>query len=625
MSAARLLLLLSAAPLVSSTCEDNATLCAPFIERDWLCYTGAYVEYGALTCPVTCGVGCAPPPRCANVPDHSGTWGNGEIHLNLNYSTTYPMRKAIDLYETTAALGTTPVPLAVFVHGGSWAGKNRSLSGAMSALREDLLNRGISVASIGYRLTGDPYNATHPSQIDDVEDAIQYLKTHAQEYNLDPNRFIAIGQSAGGHLVSLLGTRNTSSGSPHVVGVVNFFGVTVIRPSDDPTSAVSRLLDCDGRNLSSSECEELAISASPYDHVDSTDLPFLHLQGTDDLSVNYTVTQAFHQALRLAGVNSTLIITPGAGHSASGVLKGNDPELGRRQRFTIDWIEDHAWCNAYAPPAPSPSPPPPPACIDEPPSPYNATDCEINYRRCDASNSDIRARFRQYCRKTCQVCTGSQTSFTMAQSSSPASAGRMLSHEAHTSPSDEAALIRSRCRSGVGADLSCVQTALTRLIEGLQVEGSVSITLSGSLSDGDWQAEVRAVANEECAATLEHMTPQASLIIAILRRLDTTIVYQVPPTCTSAPRMAEPETTADGIDTLALFAPQSLSAPSCPSEGMRPETIGLLVTTIVGWLLAVILGAASFYSRSARASPPSTATSMATVSTAAPDVKIERA
>ena len=686
----RRLLLLCVAPLVSSTCMDNATLCAPIVAQDWLCWTGVFVEYAQQTCPVTCGLGCAPRPRCANVPSTSGTWSDGNIHLNVNYSTTYEMRQAIDIYETTAALGTTPVPLAIFVHGGSWAGKNRTLRGAMDALREDLLHRGISVASVGYHLTGDPYNAKHPSQIDDIEDAIQYLKTHAQEYNLDPDRFVAIGQSAGGHLVSLLGTRNYSSSSPHVVGIVNLYGPTYVRPQADPTSAISRLLDCDGRNLSSSECEELAISASPYDHVDSTDVPFLHVHGTADDVVNITASQAFHAALQLAGVNSTLIVTPGAGHSVEGmfgVLTGNDPELGNREKVAAEWIEDHAWCNPYAPPAPLPSPPPPPVCIDDPPSPYTATDCEANSAKCDHWNPDIRQAIRQYCQLTCNSCTGSQTSFTLAQSSSSASSGRMLSHEAGSkSPSEEVDLIRSRCGSVVGADqISFVQTELTRLIEGLQADGSVSITLSGSLSDGDWRAEVRVVANEECAAIVDHLRPQASLIIAILRRLGTSIVYQVhfaqglvpnalhspctssaPQTCTvplilrthsswqrrccpwlrpmhsafcpplchqvplmcrSAPRTAYLETPGDGLEAHALFAPLSLSTSSCPSEGMcpDPETIGLLVTTVVGWLLALALGAVLFRRKPARASPPSTVTSMATVSTAAPDdVKIER-
>merc|ERR1719453_2677704 len=105
------------------------------------------------------------------------------------------------LYETSAAEEMPPVPCILFVHGGSWrGGDKRDVPDWALALRQ----RGYHVASTNYRLTPND-NSTHPAQIEDVESAVRFLKDGAATYNLNPDQIVAIGPSAGGHLVSLLG------------------------------------------------------------------------------------------------------------------------------------------------------------------------------------------------------------------------------------------------------------------------------------------------------------------------------------------------------------------------------------------------------------------------------------
>lgn len=99
----------------------------------------------------------------------------------------------------------------------------------------ELVARGTLVAAIDYRLAPE---YKFPAQIEDVMCAVRFLRAHAADYNLDPDRIGAIGGSAGGHLVALLGTVDTSapfsqtSGgwngvSSRVQAVVDLFG-----PSD---------------------------------------------------------------------------------------------------------------------------------------------------------------------------------------------------------------------------------------------------------------------------------------------------------------------------------------------------------------------------------------------------------
>ena len=67
----------------------------------------------------------------------------------------------------------------------------------------EYLAQGFAVASINYRLS---QHALFPAQIEDCKAAVRWLRAHAEQFNLDANRFGAWGPSAGGHLAAMLGT-----------------------------------------------------------------------------------------------------------------------------------------------------------------------------------------------------------------------------------------------------------------------------------------------------------------------------------------------------------------------------------------------------------------------------------
>jgi acetyl esterase/lipase len=102
-----------------------------------------------------------------------------------------------------------PAPIAVYVHGGSWSsGAKNDWHGMIDA--PELLSRGSLVASVDYRHAPE---WKFPTQIEDVKCAIRFLRANAARFNLDPNRIGAWGHSAGGHLVSMLGTTDIGAGS----------------------------------------------------------------------------------------------------------------------------------------------------------------------------------------------------------------------------------------------------------------------------------------------------------------------------------------------------------------------------------------------------------------------------
>jgi acetyl esterase len=98
-------------------------------------------------------------------------------------------RNVFDLWK---AKSDRPTPLVIFIHGGGFTMGDKSLES--SALLQPCLKSGISVASINYRYSTQ---APFPAPMADSARAVQFLRLHAREYNLNPNAFGATGGSAG--------------------------------------------------------------------------------------------------------------------------------------------------------------------------------------------------------------------------------------------------------------------------------------------------------------------------------------------------------------------------------------------------------------------------------------------
>lgn len=103
---------------------------------------------------------------------------------------------AMDIYVPANA--KKPMPAILWIHGGAWRMGSKEDTPAPFFMKSGFL-----VASINYRFSN---KAIFPAQLEDAKAAVRWLRDHAKEYNIDPNRIAAFGNSAGGHLSALLGT-----------------------------------------------------------------------------------------------------------------------------------------------------------------------------------------------------------------------------------------------------------------------------------------------------------------------------------------------------------------------------------------------------------------------------------
>ena len=123
-------------------------------------------------------------------------------HLDLTYA-RYGTRKM--LADIFVPPGNGPHPAAVILHGGGWHSGDKMKFRAMGL---ELARRGYVTMAVAYRLSGE---AKFPANIQDCHAAIRYLRAHASDYKVDPDKIGVVGGSAGAHLAGLLATTSNVS------------------------------------------------------------------------------------------------------------------------------------------------------------------------------------------------------------------------------------------------------------------------------------------------------------------------------------------------------------------------------------------------------------------------------
>ena len=240
--------------------------------------------------------------------------GEFEVLANVPYVTRGEQPLRMNLYIPE---GDGPFPAVLLVHGGAWRMGNRW---HMHSVGQKLASRGYTVASISYR-----FAPAHrfPAQLEDCADAVRFLRQNAQKYKCDPERIGGFGYSAGGHLVSLLGTCTDYESFP-------FLQSSPTEPSTRLQAVVGggapcnfTVIDPDQRILvywlgdTRKNIPEVYEKASPEAHVSADDPPMFFYHGQRDRIVRVESPQSMSRTLRDAGVEGEVHAIAGAGHLAA--------------------------------------------------------------------------------------------------------------------------------------------------------------------------------------------------------------------------------------------------------------------------------------------------------------------
>ena len=269
--------------------------------------SGAMVGLAALWMITT-------PARCADFKD-------------VPYRTVTGVTLTLDAHVPD---GKGPFAAAILVHGGGWvAGDKREY---INFLFQPLADAGFAWFSINYRLAP---KYTFPADAEDVRAAVVWVKKHASEYAVDPKRLALIGESAGGHLVSLVGAEPNEATRVAVVvsmyGVHDFVAAAVEwKPIPDELYELFGIKSVDARTM------PLLAKASPVLLVHKDMPPFLLMHGTKDEDVPYEQSVEMCSAMKDAGAQCDLISLEGAPH-------GMDhweprPELHWYKKALTDWL-----------------------------------------------------------------------------------------------------------------------------------------------------------------------------------------------------------------------------------------------------------------------------------------------
>jgi acetyl esterase/lipase len=220
------------------------------------------------------------------------------------------------------------------VHGGGFMMGDKADGTGLAGV-DQLLAAGYAVASINYRLSGE---ATYPAQINDSKAVVRFLRANAAEYNLNPDKFGAWGASAGGNLVSLLGTTcgvaelegaelGNADQSSCVQAVVDWFGPIDFLKMQEQFAGTS----CSSNTNDASSPESKLVGAAiqtvpdkvaltnPMNYISADDAPFFIENGTADCNIPPVQNKNLADALSavIGTDNVSYVSLEGAGHGGS--------------------------------------------------------------------------------------------------------------------------------------------------------------------------------------------------------------------------------------------------------------------------------------------------------------------
>ena len=248
------------------------------------------------------------------------------IAPNITYMTASGVELKLDFYRPAQAQG--PLPTAIFMHGGGYRIGSRKEASVLNLM--PYIQMGWNAVNIEYRASGI---ALAPAAVEDARCALRWVVRNAKEYNVDTDRIVVTGQSAGAHLALMAGLVADSAGFDRncpgpeplkVAAVISWYGVFDYTTLVDDPKRDYAVTWIGGRP----NYKEVARRVSPMTYVRAGLPPVIAIHGDADPTVPYEQEVREIEALKKAGNVAELVTIPGGGH-------GNFPREQSLRTWTV--------------------------------------------------------------------------------------------------------------------------------------------------------------------------------------------------------------------------------------------------------------------------------------------------
>ena len=266
--------------------------------------------------------------------------GRSEFLENIEYGRADGMSLQMDAHIPE---GHGPFPAAIIVHGGGWVRGDRKYT--VQPLFRPLSDAGFAWFSISYRLANDLAGGHGQNNvasalmlgaaIDDVRQAVSYVKAHASEYRVDPSRIALIGESAGAQLASMAALKPGPNGSVRAV-------VALYSPSDlaDLAQTSRHIPESVRQAIKGTPFADILVAGlrnlSPINFVSAGMPPFFLIHGTADTLVPFEQSERMCTRIREAGGSCELFPVKGGGH---GIRWWESDHRTAYKQHMIHWLE----------------------------------------------------------------------------------------------------------------------------------------------------------------------------------------------------------------------------------------------------------------------------------------------
>lgn len=240
-------------------------------------------------------------------------------HKTLTYVTYADTALTLNYYSSPLA---GKKPCVIVVHGGSWAGGDKN---QLPELNSHLALKGYNVASIDYRMAP---KYTNPAPVQDIVEALKYLRQHAEELKIDTNNFVLLGRSAGAQIALLAAYTLHDKG---IKGVIDFYG-----PADmvwgysvpgNPWIMDSRGVMDAYLGGSYDKVPQNYVASSPLEFTNRNAIPTLIIHGGNDVLVAYEHSRRLDLKLEQYSIKHYWLKLPWATHGFDFILNGPGGQL----------------------------------------------------------------------------------------------------------------------------------------------------------------------------------------------------------------------------------------------------------------------------------------------------------